>query len=471
MKIFNYKKIAVLSIAVTTILSCNKIQDFGDTNVNPNSISEPSTYALLTNVETGIAGFTIDGNASAWIQHTSETQYPAEGIYDVASTYTTLGSYTGSLLNLNTIIGKNSNADEVAVSRILTQYIYWNLTDNLGDIPYSEAFKSKTPAYDKQQDIYKGMITELKSANAQFTNSGSLKGDILNNNNVSLWKKFANSLRAMMAIQLTKKFPGSAEYAATEFKAAIADGVIENNADNIKLVYPGGSFKNPFWGDFDGARDNGVSTTLFGLLNALGDARQGAYGTSNTPVPFGLKEANINAWIKANVNWSHKLAAAFRTETSPVYLLTASQLYLARAEAAVRGWTTESKTTMLILGVNASFDQWGLTAPAATYFTQPNVVLDGTNDIKKVSEMAYISCYPNGKAAWNIYRRTGFPVLSPAPEPLNPAHVTVPRRYTFTPSSSSTFSEYNLNPANVAAAVARLVPAVDAQESKIWWDQ
>ena len=332
-------------------------------------------------------------------------------------------------------------------------------------------FKNNNPAYDKQLDIYKGMIAELKAANTQFVNSGALRGDILNNNNVALWKKFANSLRAMMAIQLTKKFPGSAEYAATEFKAAITDGVIENNADNIKLVYPGGSFKNPFWGDFDGARDNGVSTTLYGLLNTLGDARQTVYGTSNTPVPFGLKEANINAWIKANIGWSHKLAPAFRAENSPVYLLTASQLYLARAEAAVRGWTTEVKTTMLTLGVNASFDQWGLAAPSAAYFAQPNVVLDGTNDLKKVSEMAFISCYPNGKAAWNIYRRTGYPALAVAPEPLNPAHTTIPRRYTFAPASASSFSEYILNAANVSAAVARLAPATDNPESKIWWDQ
>jgi len=56
------------------------------------------------------------------------------------------------------------------------------------------------PAFDKQEDIYKGMIVELKAANSQFINSGSLKGDILNNNNVSQWKKFANSLRMMMAL-------------------------------------------------------------------------------------------------------------------------------------------------------------------------------------------------------------------------------------------------------------------------------
>jgi Starch-binding associating with outer membrane len=464
-------KIYLLAASLVALSSCNKIKDFGDTNVNPNAITTPTTYAILTNVESGIAGFALDGNASAWIQHTSEQQYPSEGLYDVTSTYTGLGAYTGSLLNLKTIIDKNNNPDEVAVARVLSQYIYWQLTDNLGDIPYSQAFTSKTPAYDKQQDIYKGMISELKAANSQFVNTGGLKGDILNNNNVILWKKFANSLRAMMAIQLTKRFPGATEYAATEFKAAIADGVMETDADNVKLVYPGGSFKNPYWSNFDGARDNGESTTIYSLLNGLGDGRQAAFGTSTVAVPFGIKEVSINAWIKNNPNWSHMLAAAYRTETSPVYLLTSSQVFLARAEAAARGWTTENKTAMLVAGVNASFAQWALPAPSASYYTQAGLTLDGPNDIKKIAEQVFLASYPNGKAAWNSYRRTGFPVLTMASDPLNPAHSTIPRRYTFTPASVATSSEYNLNNVNVNAAVARLVPGKDEPESKIWWDQ
>ena len=464
-------KICLLAAGFLALSSCNKIKDFGDTNVNPNAITSPTASAILTNVETGIAGFALDGSASAWIQHTSETQYPGEGLYDVTSTYFGFGSYTGPLLNLKTIIDKNNNPDEVAVARVLTQYIYWQLTDNLGDIPYSQAFTSKSPAYDKQQDIYKGMITELKAAKAQFINSGALKGDILNNNNVALWKTFANSLRAMMAIQLTKRFPGASEYAATEFKAAIADGVMESVNDNVKLVYPGGSFKNPYWSNFDGARDNGESTTIYNLLNSLGDGRQAASGTSNVAVPFGLKEVSINAWIKNNPTWSHMLAGSFRLETSPVYLLTASQVFLARAEAASRGWTTENKSAMLKAGVDASFAQWGLAAPAASYYTQGALTLDGANDIKKIAEQVFLATYPDGKAAWNNYRRTGFPVLTMAPDPLNPAHTTIPRRYTFIPASVSTFSEYNLNNVNVNAAVARLVPGKDDPESKIWWDQ
>ena len=408
-------KIALIAMGVTTLASCSKIKDFGDTNVNPAAITSPTTYAILTNVESGINqasgiwAFAYDNSASSWIQHVSETQYPSEGLYDITVTYYGFGAYTNSLLNLKTIIDKSTVPDEIAAARILTQYIYWNITDNLGDIPYSQAFNSKTPAYDKQEDIYKGMIAELKAAKSQILNNGSLKGDILNNNNGLLWKKFANSLRAMMAIQLTKKYPAASDYAATEFKAAIADGVIESNADNIRLGFIGGSFKNPYWSDFDGARDNGESTTMYNLLNGLSDGRQAAFGTSAVAVPFGIKEASINSFIKLNPTWSHKLAPDFRKDTSSVYLLTASQLYLARAEAASRGWTSEDKTAMLKAGVNASFGLWTLALPPASYFTQPALTLDGTNDIKKNCRAGLVGIISKWKSCLEYLQENGFP--------------------------------------------------------------
>jgi hypothetical protein len=465
MKNNNIKIVFFILVFATSLMSCKKLKDFGNTNVNPANITTPATYAILTGVETGISGWATDGNATVWIQYASETQYPGIGLYAVPQFG--MGSYTGALLNLKTIIDAKSSDDEVAVARILTQYIYWHITDALGDIPYSEALKGVVPKYDRQEDIYAGMIAELKAANAQFKNNGALKGDILNNNNVGKWKKFANSLRAMMALQLSKAASTKVN-AANEFKAAITDGVIELNADNIQLNFPGGDYKNPYYLANFSARDNGESVFLYNMLSGLSDGRQAAFGSSDVAVIYGVKEATINQWIKDHINWSRFLAPSKRLETSPVFMLTASELYLARAEAAERGWTAEDKTLMLTTGVNRSFEQWGLAAPSASYFTQPGVILDGTNNLKKIAEQAYLASFPNGRLAWNIWRRTGYPVLTPSPDPLNAAHVTIPRRYTFALGGSS---EYSLNPEGVASGIATLSPATDLQESKIWWDK
>ena len=271
-----------------------------------------------------------------------------------------------------------------------------------------------------------------------------------------------------MALRLSKKFPAAGGYAATEFKAAIADGVIEDNADNCQLVYPGGDFKNPYWSAHDGARDNGESENLFNILSGLGDGRQASFGSSTKPVPSGIKEADINAWIKNNIDWSRAYADAFRTQTSPVVIMNASQVFLARAEAADRGWTTEDVTAMYQNGIKASFAQWALPAPDASYFAQANVVLSspaGTAaNLKQIATQRYLAAFPDGTQGWAEWRRTGYPVINPAPAPLNAAHVTIPRRFTYAQA------EYSLNPAGVAAAVANL-PGGDVQESKVWWDQ
>ena len=148
----NKIKIAFFVLGLAALISCNKLKNFGNTNVNPSDITNPATYAILTGVETGISGWATDNNATVWVQYTSETQYPGIGLYAVPTFG--MGSYTGPLLNLKTIIDKKSSDDEVAVARILTQYIYWHITDALGDIPYSEALKGTIPKYDKQEDIY-----------------------------------------------------------------------------------------------------------------------------------------------------------------------------------------------------------------------------------------------------------------------------------------------------------------------------
>ena len=64
---------------------------------------------------------------------------------------------------------------------------------------------------------------------------------------------------------------------------------------------------------------------------------------------------------------------------------------------------------------------------------------------------------------WNIWRKTGFPVLTPAPAATNTGKQIV-RRYTYA------LAEYTNNAENVGPAVARL-PGGDTQNSRVWWDQ
>lgn len=467
MKFNKLQHYTILAVTALVVTSCNKIKDFGTTNVNPQEITTLSTSAVLSNAEVGLAGWANSARAGMYCQYFSEAEYPSTSRYSIPQ-LSFGGNYSGTLLNLKTIIDKSANPNEVAVARILSQYTYWNMTDLWGDIPYSQAMKgaSVIPAYDKQEDIYKGMIAELKAAITGFTAAQGLNGDLIYSGNIANWAKFANSMRAMMALRLSKKYPGATEYAATEFKAAIADGVITANSENCQLAYPGGSFRNPYFETNLTARDLGESKTIADALIGLGDARQTAFGSSNTGVPYGWSEGNINTWREANPGWSRIFSPAYRTETYPTCIMNAAELYLARAEAADRGWTTESTSAMFQAGVNASFARWGLAAPAATYFSQtPNVLGAAGTNLKPIATQRWFATFPNGIQGWSEWRRTGFPVLAPAVSPLSTTHSQIPSRYTYFTD------EYSLNPTGVAAAVARIPGGADVQEAKVWWNQ
>jgi Starch-binding associating with outer membrane/Prokaryotic membrane lipoprotein lipid attachment site len=473
------KKLTIIFVAALMLSGCNKIKDFGDTNVNPQEVTTLYTSSVLANQMVGLAGWANSGRAGMYCQYFSEAEYPSTSRYSIPQ-LSFQGNYSGSLLALKTVIDKSTNANEKAVARILSQYLYWNMTDAWGDIPYSQALKgpSVIPVYDKQEDVYKAMIAELKSAVTGFDATNSLNGDLYYGGDISKWKKFANSMRCVMALRLSKRYPGATEYAAAQFKDALttAGGVITSNDDNCKLTYPGGTYRNPYYETHLNARDLGESAPLVNLLASLGDNRQAAFGTSATGVPYGLDESGVNTWREANPGWSRIFADAYRTETYPTTIMNAGEVYLARAEALDRGWTTseesglaQSLSSLFQAGVNASFGRWNLPAPSAAYFSQAANVLvaPGANaNLKAIAIQRYIATFPNGLQGWSEWRRTGFPVLTPATKPLSASHNQIPTRYTYA------VDEYTQNPTGVATAVTRIKPSgTDVQEGKVWWNE
>lgn len=480
----NLKKyIIALSLPVTFLMTgCEKFEDFGDTNQNPGGVNTPIVGALLTNVQSGIGGYVFNTRAGLYGQYFSETQYTDASLYSIPQLDFS-GLYAGPLEDLQNIVNTNTSNNQSQVARILQQYIYWNITDQWGDVPYTEALTGNTtPKYDPQETIYKGMIATLTDAVGKFDNTSVITGDIIYSGDVAAWKKAANSMRLLMALQLSKRYPGAGEYAATEFKAALADpgGVIDDNSENMTLEYPGGNFKNPVFNAYNGRKDYGQSKTFSDLTVSLSDTRQNVFGgksedpaspdymvPSTAGVPYGLARAKAEAFTSANPGWARILRGDYRLENSPLVVMSAADVTLARAEAADYGWTSENVQTLYTTGITLSHAQWGLAAPAATYFTQAGVALaaaPGTGgNLPKIATQRYIAGYPNGMMAWNIWRKTGYPVLTPAPDATNSSK-QIPRRYTYGQS------EYGTNEEATNAAAAA-IQGGDVQDSRVWWDK
>lgn len=469
---------------VTFSQSCSKkLDDFGSINNNPNATTAPITSALLTNVESQL-GNTVWGNGitirgGLFSQFFSETQYTEASRYDLP-VFNMDGYYSGPMYDLQNIINYNSdpatagiaaangsNANQIAVARILKAYYYWILTDTYGDLPYFEALKGEgILAYDKQSDIYTDLFKELKEAADGFDNGPTVKGDVFLNGDINKWKKFANSIRLLMALRLSKV---DATKGQAEFSAALSHpaGVIENNSDNASLVFPGGIYNHPLYQYYNITLrfDYALSKTVTDQLSGTNDTRINAYGSSSVGFPYGLTRDNAVIFSGANPNWSYVLAADKRTPSSPISILSASQVYLARAEAAQRTWTSESATAMYALGIQRSWEEWGVynAGSLATYMAQPAVALSAGSPLDKIQTQQWIAFYPNGTQGWSNWRRTGIPALAPAPGAGKP----IPRRIPYGPNDYN----YNLEMVTAAAAQYKVGAVDDSQDGRVWWDK
>lgn len=483
------KRSYILFLALIIGLSgCSKLEDFGDTNVNPNTTSTPVTAALLTNT---LSNLVKTASGVYFCQYFSQTNYVFASLYAYAIG-SPMGNYSEALYDLQNIIKINNdeatmadaepygtNENQIAIARILKAYIYWTITDTWGDVPYTDALKGNSDvAFDPQEIIYKDLIKELTEAVSQFVQPViQVKGDIAYDGDIVKWKKLANSLRMLMALNLSKQYPEASGYAATQFNSALSNeaGSISDNTDNFKLVYPGdGIFNNPYYSMYAfGQRMDGESETMTSLLtDTIGnDARQAVFGAdasgapSTVGVPYGRESSYIQAWCQTHPDYCYVFAPAYRTEASPAYIIMAANVLLARAEAADRGWTNENASELYQAGVTASFTQWDLEPPDAGYFLKSAVALGpaGSN-LRQIATQQYIAYFPNGLQGWNTWRRTGRPVLYPAPDAVNKPPV-IPRRFMYGAI------DYILNPEGIAAAIERLGPNGDKNDSRVWWDK
>lgn len=508
MKNISIKKFAAVAIVASLMgTGCAKIDDFGTTNQNPNGINNPVPSALLTNVESGLGGFAANLRRAVYAQYVSENQYTDASLYALPALEMN-GTYSGVLNDLQVIINYNSdpktavaasadgsNANQIAIARILKAFIFWNTTDAWGDIPYSEALLGAgnlTPKFDKQEDVYKGMIADLKLAESSFDIGAPIKGDIMYGGNTASWRKLANSLRMLMAVRMANRYPAPGGYAATAFAeaAAAGGGAITTNADNFTVNYPGGAFANAWYNVYLTRDDYASCKTMGDVLNGLGDTRLSQFGTNSVMFPYGLtRDLAIGYGNSVGNGQSRVLALSHRTQSSPLVVVSASSVLLAMAEAQERGWIpggTAAAMASYNAGVSASFEQWGITMPVAymaggaNYNTGagvPGSIGAGTapydnfrassgnlqdaatpSKLQRIALQRWIAGFPNGNEGWAVQRRTGIPNLKTTRFATG-AFVT---RYAYGSS------DYGLNNANTVAAAASM--GGDTQDTKVWWD-
>lgn len=483
-KLNKYITLSLVGMAMLAA-SCDKIEDFGDTNVDPTKVAIPSTRSLLTNAMQNSTGLFIgSGQGTTMAQHFSEGPYlTSSGYGDAIGGQAYSGWYTSPLIQLKKIIDYNtagtveadpgangSKNNQIAVARIMKAFIFWKLTDRWGDLPYSEALMGGdniTPKYDKQEDIYKDLFKELKEAGAQIDGGLGVQGDIILNGNMAGWKRFAATQRLLMALRMSKVYPAASGLAATEFKAALAD-VITSNAQNITYKFLAGDPNNynPWYNNYSisNRNDFAISLPLVNYMKANGRGTDPRLPVYAEVLPGNvIKGLDYGKTLQTNIpNAYSRLGNALREAGAPAYILTFAQVEFAKAEAAKLGWIPGGDVAAKASyesGIDASLAQYGVSDP--TFKTVSGIAYDPAKAIEQIATQRWIHLYLDGWEAWAEWRRTGFPVLTAGPNSANPAGI--PRRLVY-PAADKT-----VNADNYAKVLTQQGP--DNLNTKVWWDK
>jgi len=390
------------------------------------------------------------------------------------------------------------------MARIYQSYVFMILTDEYGDIPYTEGgagFSDRIllPQYDRQQDIYAKIIQELTDAAAALNPAGTIEnGDVLYAGDIAKWKKFAYSLLLRAGMRLGKV---DAAKAQSTVQAAVNGGVITLNADNAYIRHdanftqPIGATLNgseaanfylakPFVDQLKNTNDPRLQAIAIRYVGATGSSGQTVAAGSTDPskqigMPIGKDNGTIVAQatadgLKSFYEYSQVDRRRIVKINSPVFLVTAAQTNLLLAEARFRGWiATGSAAQYFADGIRAHMDQMAVYDPnsavpaaARDNYVTANPLVAG-KELEQINTQYWIASFLNGPEAFANFRRSGFPALTPNPygQPSNPdvPNGTFIRRLTY-PTS-----ELSVNTEHVNAAIER--QGADKLSTRVWWDK
>ena len=502
-----------------TLVSCDK--DFEEINIDPTKLTSANMdYNYLFTAAQLVTAGNSDGNAyedwrnnliyaSCMIQHLSSTTgYWAGDKYTYNAGYNSAywdANFNNSIRNIVEVVEHTKDnaayTNAYNIARIFKVFMFQRLTDMYGDIPYSQAGLgfiegTTSPVYDKQQDIYMGMLNELQeAATALDAGAANTLGDAdqMYGGDVTKWKKFAYSEMVRIAMRMTKV---DASTAGQWVKTAFAGGTFTSNDDNALLNHADVPWNIQTNGnawvldqvDPDASR---VSESFINMLKSKSDPRLRYIATVATD-PTDLTDKGDNdpaiqlgqpngydvggsttdiskapGYPGSRNKYSIVNRNTFARKDAPTFILTYGETELLLAEAAQRGWISESAEKLYDQGVAASIlqvNQAGaaLTQADATAYLTANKY-NVAAALKQINEEYYVTTFMDEYEAWANWRRSGYPVLVTVNYFGNVTNGTIPRRFTYPAGEAAT------NGTNYNAAVGGLDDG-DVMTSRVWWD-
>ena len=314
-------------------------------------------------------------------------------------------------------------------SMVLSARLWQDVVDIFGNIPYSKAFQNnitQQPAYDKAQDIYAALQTSLDSAiiYLQGTPKGTFSSvDIVNNGDVTLWTKFANTLKLRLLIRQSQMsgFNPAAEIAKIQANGGVLEAGenIDANPGYVNDV----NKQSPFYANFGYTPTNSEAAAsvrankyFVDLLKTTNDPRLSRFykapsnGGPITGCQYGLSAGNPVG--KASSYFGPGLVGS---ATQDQWIFPAFESMFLEAEAIARGWLPGDAQTAYEDAVTESFTWLGVpnaVTAASTYLTSSaianwaNAGTTALEQAKFITTQKYIAlCGIDPVEAWSDIRR------------------------------------------------------------------
>lgn len=431
------KKILILFFPCI-LLSISGCKKYIDVNKDPNNPTTVGEAQMLAPLEVDISSSLFAGNVASIVQEYMQVAAlnqvaPNAGTYlmynsDMDGDWTNL--YTtclNNLVTLNKMAEADGKANYAGIAKILTAYCLGTGTDLWGDIPYSQAFNGTsnfTPKYDSQKEIYAQIQSLLDAGIADIAKNGAITpsgDDYFYAGDMTKWAKLAYLLKARYYMHLSKA-PGFTATAQAQLVLTALDNGMQSNDDDLKMAYTGAAGQeNPWQQNFISASTLVLANTVVDGFKTRNDPRLSIMvaPATNTGLYTGLPEGLTS--INSLEDYSRP-GDFYGAVGATNYIVNYSEAQFLKAEATLITSGYAAAQPIYQAAVMSHMNKLGVSASAASNYLSSRTLTSANAEqlIIEEKEIANFLSFEN----FNDYRRTGFPVLTPAPNALS----AIPRR-------------------------------------------
>jgi hypothetical protein len=458
------RRTATGGLLLTVVLAATACDSFLDVNTNPNipQSAPPDVRlpAVLATFSSGVIGSWPSTMGAEWTQQISFNsntrgfaRYDKYEMRDVDAGSLWDRTYGSVLSETKGIMEQTEPAEEWAYHAIAKIMHAWTLTvatDVWGPIPNSDALDpaNRNPTYDEQKAIYADALKLLDEAidelpRPNFPLRIPSLNDLLFQGDLLRWLKLAHTLKAQFHLHQIYA-PGESPQARAQLILTALQSGFTTNLDDADFRYPGVTVTGTTpvgpqpWYIARSIPEYRVSQFYIDQLVARNDPRLPITADPVTASPPASgRRGHKNGDPAGPAAQFSRVANFFAVDTMPFTWISNSQVRFIEAEAR------------LVATGAASAD-------AAYLNARPNLATV-QNPLAEIIREKYVASFLKFEA-WNDWRRTGYPALTPVAGALTSG---IPQRFP-NPSSELIFNAANLQATGIPSGLAGM-------SVKVWW--